>query len=153
MENKEKAKVIIDYDKYQELLAKANLNEKAIQEIKDIAYKDGCDYRHAEYQELEAKCAKLNSNLKKIDVSSEKLMKTSYNHGFVEGCRVVHYDVNHFKKTVIAKLDEYFKMVPANSIFKIRDIYANDNFCNGINALVTKCFDYCLEEKKSMYED
>nr|UVM95160.1 MAG: hypothetical protein [Bacteriophage sp.] len=153
MENEEKAKVIIDYDKYQELLAKANLNEKAIQEIKDIAYKDGCDYRHAEYQELEAKYAKLKSNFKKIDVSSEKLMKTSYNHGFVEGCRVVHYDVNNFKKTVIAKLDDYFKMVPANSIFKVRDIYANDNFCNGINALVTKCFDYCLEEKKSMYED
>lgn len=43
MENEEKAKVIIDYDKYQELLAKANLNEKAIQEIKDVAFKEGYD--------------------------------------------------------------------------------------------------------------
>lgn len=153
MENEEKAKVIIDYDKYQELLAKANLNEKTIQEIKDIAYKDGCDYRYAEYKELEAKCSELESNLKKTNVSSEKLMKVSYNHGFVDGCWNVHYDVNRFKKIVIAKLDEYFKTVPANSIFKVRDIYANDNFCNGINVLVTECFDYCLEEKKSRYED
>lgn len=43
MEKEEKAKVIIDYDKYQELLAKANLNEKVIQEIKDAAYKEGHD--------------------------------------------------------------------------------------------------------------
>lgn len=43
MENEEKAKVIIDYDKYQELLTKANLNEKDIQEIKDAAYKEGYD--------------------------------------------------------------------------------------------------------------
>ena len=35
MEKEEKAKVIVDYDRYQELLAKANLNEKDIQEIKD----------------------------------------------------------------------------------------------------------------------
>lgn len=34
MENEEKAKVILDYDKYQELLAKANLNEKYIEDIK-----------------------------------------------------------------------------------------------------------------------
>jgi hypothetical protein len=43
MENEEKAKVILDYDKYQELLAKANLNENAIQEIKDVAFKEGYD--------------------------------------------------------------------------------------------------------------
>lgn len=41
MENEEKAKVILDYDKYQELLAKANLNEKTIQQIKNAAYKEG----------------------------------------------------------------------------------------------------------------
>lgn len=43
MENEEKAKVIIDCDKYQELLAKANLNENAIQEIKDVTFKEGYD--------------------------------------------------------------------------------------------------------------
>lgn len=43
MEKEEKAKVIVDYDRYQELLAKANLNEKDIQEIKDAAYKEGYD--------------------------------------------------------------------------------------------------------------
>lgn len=43
MENEEKAKVILDYDKYQELLAKANLNKDAIQGIKDVAFKEGYD--------------------------------------------------------------------------------------------------------------
>ena len=41
MEKEEKAKVILDYDKYQELLNKANLNEETIKEIKDAAYKAG----------------------------------------------------------------------------------------------------------------
>ena len=43
MEKEEKAKVIIDYDKYQELLAKANLNKDAIQGIKNVAFKNGYD--------------------------------------------------------------------------------------------------------------
>lgn len=43
MEKEEKAKVILDYDKYQELLAEANLNEKTIQEIKKAAFEKGYD--------------------------------------------------------------------------------------------------------------
>lgn len=41
MKIEEKPKVLIDLDKYQELLSKANLNEETIQEFKDAAYKDG----------------------------------------------------------------------------------------------------------------
>lgn len=41
MENKEKPKVLIDLDKYQELLEKANLNDKTIQEYKDASYNAG----------------------------------------------------------------------------------------------------------------
>lgn len=41
MKIEEKPKVLIDLDKYQELLEKANLNEETIQEFKDAAYKDG----------------------------------------------------------------------------------------------------------------
>lgn len=43
MEKEEKAKVILDYDNYQELLTKANLNKDAIQGIKDVAFKEGYD--------------------------------------------------------------------------------------------------------------
>ena len=41
MENKEKPKVLIDLDKYKELLEKANLNDKTIQEYKDASYNAG----------------------------------------------------------------------------------------------------------------
>lgn len=41
MENEEKAKVILDYDKYQELLNKENMNEETIKEIKDASFKEG----------------------------------------------------------------------------------------------------------------
>lgn len=41
MGNKETPKVLIDLDKYQELLEKANLNDKTIQEYKDASYKEG----------------------------------------------------------------------------------------------------------------
>lgn len=41
MENKETPKVLIDLDKYQELLEKANLNDKTIQQFKDAAYNEG----------------------------------------------------------------------------------------------------------------
>lgn len=41
MENKEKPKVLIDLDKYQELLEKANLNDKTIQKYKDASYNAG----------------------------------------------------------------------------------------------------------------
>lgn len=41
MENKETPKVLIDLDKYQDLLAKANINDKNIQEYKDAYYKEG----------------------------------------------------------------------------------------------------------------
>lgn len=41
MENKEKPKVLIDLDKYQELLEKANLNDKTIKEYKDASYNAG----------------------------------------------------------------------------------------------------------------
>lgn len=43
MEKEEKAKVILDYDKYQELLNKANMNEETIKEIKDASFKEGYD--------------------------------------------------------------------------------------------------------------
>ena len=43
MEKEERAKVILDYDKYQELLTKANLIEETIKEIKDAAFKEGYD--------------------------------------------------------------------------------------------------------------
>lgn len=41
MKIEEKPKVLIDLDKYQELLEKANLNDKIIQEYKDVSYKEG----------------------------------------------------------------------------------------------------------------
>lgn len=41
MEKEEKVKVILDYDKYQELLTKVNLNKEAIEGIKNVAYKEG----------------------------------------------------------------------------------------------------------------
>lgn len=41
MKIEEKPKVLIDLDKYQALLAKANLNDKTIQQFKDAAYNEG----------------------------------------------------------------------------------------------------------------
>lgn len=41
MGNKETPKVLIDLDKYQELLEKANLNDKTIQVYKDASYNEG----------------------------------------------------------------------------------------------------------------
>lgn len=41
MKIEEKPKVLIDLDKYQKLLEKANLNDKTIQQFKDAAYNEG----------------------------------------------------------------------------------------------------------------
>lgn len=41
MQNEEKPKVLIDLDKYQELLEKANMNDKTIQVYKDASYNEG----------------------------------------------------------------------------------------------------------------
>lgn len=41
MQNEETPKVLIDLDKYQKLLEKANLNDKTIQQFKDAAYNEG----------------------------------------------------------------------------------------------------------------
>jgi len=40
--------VLIDLENYQELLAKANLNDKTIQEFRDAAYKAGYDRGYRE---------------------------------------------------------------------------------------------------------
>lgn len=152
MEKDEKAKVIIDYDKYQELLAKANLNEKAIKEIKDATYKEGLEFGNNEISRLDARYKKLCIKYSNLNSKIDRLTKESYNNGFAEGCRGVHSDVRYQKSCAIANLNSYFKSFPALSFCGI-DIYANETFCKHIMSYVVEGFDCCLEEKKSMYED
>lgn len=152
MEKEENTKVILDYDKYQRLLAKANLNEKTIQEIKDAAYKEGLRFGSDEVSKLETRYRDLETKYFNLNNYIDELTKESYNRGFAEGCRSVHSDVRYQKSCAISNLNSCFKSFPALSFCGI-NIYANETFCKHIMSYVVEGFDCCLEEKKSIYGD
>ena len=109
MENEEKAKVILDYDKYQELLAKANLNEKYIEDIKSKLSK--------EYE----------NKIRDFENTSHK----SFEEGLHAGISLSHGEAARtIRKELLENLDSILENVPALSFWSYITGEANSLFCS-----------------------
>lgn len=108
MENEEKAKVILDYDKYQELLNKANLNEKYIEDIKSKLSK--------EYE----------NKIRDFENQSHK----SFEEGLNAGISLSHCEAARtIRKELLENLDFILENVPALSFWSYITGEANGLFC------------------------
>lgn len=146
MENEEKEKVIIDYDKYQELLAKANLNEKTIQEIKDAAYKDGLRFGSDEVSKLETRYRDLKTQYFNLTHRIDE----SYKEGYAAGCYIRENVVGKVCRETIEKLNICFGNCPASNLW-LWDVYADETLRHEIRSCVEKAFVRLLDLKD--YED
>lgn len=107
MEKEER--VIVDYDKYQELLAKANLNEKYIEDIKSKLSK--------EYE----------NKIRDFENQSHK----SFEEGLNVGISLSHSEVARtIRKELLENLDSILENVPALSFWSYITGEANSLFCS-----------------------
>lgn len=107
MENEER--VIVDYDKYQELLAKANLNEKYIEDIKSELSK--------EYE----------NKIRDFENKSQK----SFEEGLHAGISMTYSDTARtIRKELLENLDSILENVPALSFWSYITGEANSLFCS-----------------------
>lgn len=107
MEKKER--VIVDYDKYQELLAKANLNEKYIEDIKSELSK--------EYE----------NKIRDFENQTNK----SFEAGLHAGISMTYSDTARtIRKDLLENLDSILKNVPALSFWSYITGEANSLFCS-----------------------
>lgn len=146
MEKEEKEKVIIDYDKYQELLAKANLNEKAIKEIKDAAYKEGLDFGNKEISRLDARYKNLCTKYSNLNSEIDRLTKETYNEGHAAGLYIRKNLVGIVCRDTIEKLNICFGNCPASNLW-LWDIYADETLRHEIISCVEKAFVRLLDLK------
>lgn len=106
MEKEER--VIVDYDKYQELLAKANLNEKYIEDIKSKLSK--------EYE----------NKIRDFENQSHK----SFEEGLHAGISLSHSEAARtIRKELLENLDSILENVPALSFWSYITGEANSLFC------------------------
>lgn len=109
MEKEER--VIVDYDKYQELLAKANLNEKYIEDIKsELSKKHEIEIRDLERQVHQAFKEGLNAG---ISMSYSDAART-------------------IRKDLLEYLDSILENVPALSFWSYVTGEANSLFCTRV---------------------
>ena len=107
MEKEER--VIVDYDKYQELLAKANLNEKYIEDIKSELSK--------EYE----------NKIRDFENRSHK----SFEEGLQAGMTMTYSDTARtIRKELLENLDSILENVPALSFWSYITGEANSLFCS-----------------------
>lgn len=106
MEKEER--VIVDYDKYQELLAKANLNEKYIEDIKsELSKKHEIEIRDLENQSHKA-----------------------FDEGLHAGISMSYSDTARtIRKELLENLDSILENVPALSFWSYITGEANSLFC------------------------
>ena len=107
MEKEER--VIVDYDKYQELLAKANLNEKYIEDIKSELSK------------------KYENKIRDLENQSHK----SFDEGLHAGILMSYRDVARtIRKELLENLDSILEKVPALPFWSYITGEANSLFCS-----------------------
>lgn len=141
MEKEEKEKVIIDYDKYQELLAKANLNEKTIQEIKDAAYKEGLRFGSDEVSKLESRCRDLKTKYFNLTAKIDE----SYKEGYSSGCYIREDIIYKVCRETKEKLDICFEKNPVSSFLWFWDVYAGEIFRSEIRICVENAFEHLID--------
>lgn len=107
MEKEER--VIVDYDKYQELLAKANLNEKYIEDIKSELSK------------------KYENKIRDLENQSHK----SFDEGLHAGISMSYSDVARtIRKELLENLNSILEKVPALPFWSYITGEANSLFCS-----------------------
>ena len=109
MEKEER--VIVDYDKYQELLAKANLNEKYIEDIKsELSKKHEIEIRDLERQ-----------------------VHKAFKEGLDAGISMSYSDAARtIRKDLLENLDSILEHVPALSFWSYVTGEANSLFCTRV---------------------
>ena len=147
MENEEKAKVIIDYDKYQELFKRANDADKKILDVANNVYCKANQENAALIGILREKIASLekdNSDLcsafSNINASYESLKHDCVD--IMNGCRKEGYiDFtsiygNRIYREVMDSLDKSLKTIPALSFWNYFTGKADRVFCDKIRTCV-----------------
>lgn len=164
MEKEEKAKVIIDYDKYQDLLKRVKDADKNAFAVANNAYckakqEDATlvDILREKIASLKKDNSDLCSALLKLQVSYESLKHDCVD--MMNGCRKEGYiDFtsiygNHIYREVMGSLDKSLKTIPALSFWNYFTGKADRVFCDKIRTCVgssiTDAFFRILEQIKS----
>lgn len=147
MEKEEKAKVILDYDKYQELLERARLSDLKARSIEHAAYDKvtkECEKCVNELRETIASLQRSNSNLRDNlsyledeNVSLRGKLIKKMRESRLEGYREFAW-VNSDKVLgkVMSSLDKSLKTIPALSFWNYFTGKADRVFCDKIRSCV-----------------
>lgn len=164
MEKEEKVKVIIDYDKYQELLKRANEADSNTFEVAHKAYYRAVQENQKHLNVLKERIAHLEIEKEEYlrDLSVLQIKYSSLKHDCVDimnGCRKEGYiDFtskygNRIYREVMGSLDERLKTIPALSFWNYFSGKADRVFCDKIRTCVgssiTDAFFRILEQIKS----
>lgn len=147
MEKEEKAKVILDYDKYQELLERARFSDLKARSIEDAAFDKvtkECEKCVNELREKIASLEKDNSNLcsalsnLKVNYESLKhdcvdMMKGSRFEGYID---FTSKHGNNIYREVMDSLDKILKTIPALFFWNYFTGKADRVFCDKIRTCV-----------------
>lgn len=164
MENEEKEKVIIDYDKYQELLKRANDADKNILAVAYNAYGKAKQEDATQIDILRERIASLEKD--KSDLKSAVLLQEEryatlkhdcsdmINRSRLEGCiDFTSKHGNNIYREVMDSLDESLKTIPALSFWNYFTGKADRVFCDKIRTCVGSsikdAFFRILEQTKS----
>lgn len=147
MENEEKAKVILDYDKYQELLERVRLSDLKARSIEEDAFDKVTKECEKHVNKLREKIASLEkdksdlcsalSNLEGKYVSlkhdSFDMMNKSRFEGYID---FTSKHGNNIYREVMDSLDESLKTIPALSFWNYFSGKADRVFCDKIRTCV-----------------
>lgn len=164
MENEEKAKVILDYDKYQELLERVRLSDLKARSIVEDAldrvtkgYEKHVNKLREKIASLEKDNSDLCSALSNLKVSYESLKHDCVD--MMNGSRLEGYidftskHGNNIYREVMDSLDKSLKTIPALSFWNYFTGKADRAFCDKIRTCVgsgiTNAFSRILEQTKS----
>lgn len=164
MEKEEKAKVILDYDKYQKLLERVNFSDLKACSVEQEAYDKATKEYERCVNKLREKIASLEkdnsdlcSALSNLKVSYESLkhdcvdmMNKSRFEGYID---FTSKHGNNIYREVMDSLDKSLKTIPALSFWNYFTGKADRAFCDKIRTCVgsgiTNAFSKILEQTKS----
>lgn len=147
MEKEEKAKVILDYDKYQELLERARLSDLKVRSIVHAAYdKATKEYERCvnELREAIASLQRSNSNLRdnlsyledaNVSLRGKRIkdLRESRREGYREFARI---NGDRVLDKVMSSLDMSLNTIPALSFWNYFTGKADRVFCDKIRSSV-----------------
>jgi hypothetical protein len=147
MEKEEKAKVILDYDKYQELLERARFSDLKARSIEDAAFDKAtkeCEKCVNELRETIASLQRSNSNLRdnlsyledtNVSLRGKRIkdLRESRLEGYREFARI---NGDKVLVKVMSSLDKSLKTIPALSFWNYFTGKADRVFCDKIRSSV-----------------